>query len=402
MHIIYVTSEFVTERLHGGLATYLDNITAVMAKHGHRVTVITLSEQKGRLRYNNIEVVRVPVTVMNAEGSFERGFCMLYNSWKLYRALCQENKQHKADIVQAANFQAVSFFKNRKIPTIVRASSDSSLLRNAAKVQFQYNAALSEKTLDDYLELYCVKQANAAFAPSRFCASVIEKRCGRRIEVIESPYMGKETELDDCVYKEKLLHKKYLLFNSSLSRLKGTHVGIEATEQLLGKYPDLYMVYAGYDYGLSQKAGNTQPLSIVLEKQNKKYNGRVLYLNHLEHRELFPLIKNSLACVLPSRVDNLPNSCIEAMALGKIVIGTYGASFEQLIKNKENGLLIKRDSPAALIRAVDWLMNLSESERFGMEERASGIVERLSPENIYDEMIAFYKKVIKDKKYQNI
>ena len=201
--------------------------------------------------------------------------------------------------------------------------------------------------------------------------------------------------MDDRIYQEKLFNKSYLLFNSSLSRLKGTHVGIEATEQLLGKYPDLYMVYAGYDYGLSQNAGNTQQLSLILERQNRKYKGRVLYLKHLEHRELFPLIKNALACVLPSRVDNLPNSCIEAMTLGKIVIGTYGASFEQLIKNKKNGLLIKRDSPTALIKAVDWLMKLPESERLEMGERASGIVEKLSPEKVYDEMIACYRKVIK-------
>lgn len=395
MHIAYITSEFVTERLHGGLATYLDNITTIMAHHGHKVTVITLSEQEGRFHYNNIEVVRVLAVDVNAVDSPERGFCMIYNSWKLHYALCKENRRQKFDIVQVANLQAVGFFKSRKIPTVVRASSDSSLWRNAGKVMFDYHQALLEKTWEDYLELWCVKRADAAFAPSRFCASVIEKRCRRKIEVIESPYMDKKQEMDDRIYREKLINKKYLLFNSSLSRLKGTHVGIEATEQLLRKYPDLYMVYAGYDYGLSQKEGSTQKLSLILERQNKKYRGRVLYLEHLSHRELFPIIKYALACVLPSRVDNLPNSCIEAMALGNIVIGTYGASFEQLIRNKENGLLIERDSPAAFIKAVDWLMNLPESGRAEMRKNASDIVRRLSPENVYDEMMAFYQKVLK-------
>ncbi len=105
-----------------------------------------------------------------------------------------------------------------------------------------------------------------------------------------------------------------------------------------------------------------------------------------------------MACVLPSRVDNLPNSCIEAMSLGNIVIGTYGASFEQLIRNKDNGLLIKRDSSAAFIKAIDWLMNLSENERIAMGKRAADSIIRLSPEKIYDEMITFYKKVISVRK----
>lgn len=319
---------------------------------------------------------------------------MLRNSWKLYCALYKEYNRQKIDIVQTANWQAVGFFRSRRIPTILRVSSDSSLLRNADQYLFDYDKALREKILEDYLELYCVKRADAAFAPSHFCASVIEKRCGRKIGVIESPYINHSREMDDCIYREKLFHKKYILFNSSLSRLKGTHVGIEAAEQLLEKYPDLYMVYVGYDNGLSQMDGSIQSISLILERQNKKYAGRVLYLKHLKHSALFPIIIHSMACILPSRVDNLPNSCIEAMALGKIVIGTYGASFEQLIRNKENGLLIKRDSPIALIKAVDWLMNLSESEQLAIGERAADSIKKLSPEKVYDQLITFYKKAI--------
>jgi glycosyltransferase involved in cell wall biosynthesis len=101
-----------------------------------------------------------------------------------------------------------------------------------------------------------------------------------------------------------------------------------------------------------------------------------------------------LACVLLSRVDNLPNSCIEAMSLGSIVIGTYGASFEQLIKNKENGLLIKRDSSKALCKAVDYLMEMSEDERSIMGGKARKTVERLEPETIYLKTIQYYQKVI--------
>lgn len=45
--------------------------------------------------------------------------------------------------------------------------------------------------------------------------------------------------------------------------------------------------------------------------------------------------------LMPSLSDNLPNSCAEAMSLGKIVIGTNGSSLEQFIENKKNGFLAK-------------------------------------------------------------
>lgn len=398
MHIAYISSEFITEKKHGGLATYLANIAMIMSNHGHKVTIITLSDQTGKVLYaDNIKVVRVPaVNIRSTEFPIFHGIDLLKNSWRIYEILIKENKKEKIDIVQAANYQAVGFFRSYLIPTITRISSDSSMWRNADGFEFNYKKSLHEMTFEDFLELWCVRRADASFAPSKFCASIIQKRARKRISVIESPYFEKQCEPDDSIYKEKLLQKQYLLFNSSLSRLKGTHIGIEATELLMRRYPDLYIVYAGYDCGLSQKNGGIQSVSVILNKQNKKYKDRVIYLKHLNHETLFPVIKHSLACVLPSRVDNLPNSCIEAMALGSIVIGTYGVSFEQLIKNKENGLLIKRDSSTSLIKAVDYLMHMSENERQIMRSKAATTIQRLSPEKIYKETMNFYKNVIEE------
>ena len=396
MHIAYITTEFVTERAAGGLATYLYNITGIMSRNGHEVTVITLSDQNGEIQFDShICVVRVKGIVAGYRGnSLDICRIILQNSYKIYRALIKRNQQYKIDLVQATNYQAAGFFRSYRIPTVVRASSDSSLLRNAVKVDFDYNNSLKEKKLEDYIELWCVKNADYAYAPSRFCARTIEKRAGKNMGVIESPYQSNECNEDDTIYREKLYQKKYLLFNSSLSRLKGTPVGIQAAELLLNKYPDLYMVYAGYDYGLSQTSGNSQRITEILRNQNKRFDGRVIYLGNVSHEHLFPVIRGALACVLPSRVDNLPNSCIEAMALGSIVIGTYGASFEQLITNKENGLLIKRDSYKSLIKAVDYLMNMTDDEKQVMKEKAAATVERLHPQKIYEQVIALYEKVI--------
>lgn len=396
MHIVYMTTEFITEQSKGGLATYLYNITGIMNRNGHEVTVITLSDQNGEIQFDShICVVRVKGLPVGHRGNaMDMCRIMMQNSYKLYRALKKRNRKHKVDIVQSVSLQAVGFFRSYRIPTVVRASSDSSLWRNAAQFNFDYNRSLNEKKLEDYLELWCVKRADYAYAPSRFCAEVIGKRSGRHMDVIESPYQSNECDEDDSIYREMLYQKKYLLFNSSLSRLKGTHVGIQATEQLLNKYPDLYMVYAGIDCGLSQKNDNSQSVSEILRKLNRKYNGRVIYLGRVKHEKLFPLVRNAAACVLPSRVDNLPNSCIEAMALGSIVVGTYGASFEQLITNKENGLLIKRDSYKSLIKAVDYLMNMSDAERQMMKAKAVITVDRLQPQKIYEQVIALYEKII--------
>ena len=368
MHIIYLTNEFVTEKKpYAGLATYLDNITTIMKSKGHKVSIIILSEEDREFYYKNaIKVICVKAKKNNASSSdLERVMIVLKNCWRIYCELKKLNKKEKIDIVQAASGQAVGFFRSYKIPTVVRASSDNAFLRNAALPDFSYDKAMVEKNWEDKMELYCIKHADGVFVPSRCCARILKKRSGRTLNVIESPYQHQDIQMDYSVYEKLLKDKKYLLFNSSLSLLKGTHLGIRATEQIMEKYPELYMVYAGIDHGFR---GSKR--SIVVE--------------------------HALACVLPSRIDNLPNSCIEAMAYEKVVIGTYGASFEQLIKNKDNGLLIQRDSVKALIRAVDYLMNLTDKERIAMGKKAKETIRRLAPDEIYDQLIRYYENIIEE------
>lgn len=392
MHIAYVTVEFVTEKISGGLGTYVDNMAKIMSSHGHKVTVITLSHEDGSFEYaDRIRVIRVKED--RRQNVIMR---TLLNSWNLRHELTALDKKGKIDIAQIASLHAIGFFRSRKIPSIVRISSDNAVLRNADMHVFDLDKALREKTLYDRMELYSVKHADFAFAPSVYCGRIVARRAGCRVAAIESPYLDKGGDYDESVYKEKLAGKKYLLFNSALSTMKGTHVGIAAADELMRCYPDLHMAYAGIDDGLAAPNGSRMPARNVLCRLSKKYEGRVVYLGVLKRRLLFPIIANAHACVLLSRSENLSNSCIEAMSLKKIVIATHGTSFEQLIRNKENGLLVKRDSPKAFLRAVEYLEGMTEKEREEMGSLAFKSIERLEAGQIYDSMMKVYADTIKN------
>lgn len=57
--------------------------------------------------------------------------------------------------------------------------------------------------------------------------------------------------------------------------------------------------------------------------------------------------------VLPSRVEGMPQSLIEAMARGKIVIGSDSIAIRDLIKNKKNGYLFEFDNPKDLAEKIN-------------------------------------------------
>lgn len=123
---------------------------------------------------------------------------------------------------------------------------------------------------------------------------------------------------------------------------------------------------------------------------------RVIYIGQIVREQLYPVIKNAECCLLPSRIENLSNACIEAMAMGKIVVATNGASYEQLIDDRVSGFLCERDNPASYLKAVDEVLAMSTEERNKIGLKAIEVTKRLEPQKIYEQYLAFYEKVIRE------
>ena len=98
--------------------------------------------------------------------------------------------------------------------------------------------------------------------------------------------------------------------------------------------------------------------------------------------------------LIPSLIDNLPNSCLEALYLGQVVIGTYGTSLEQLIVNNKNGFLIKAGDDRELLNVVEKVCNLSQKEREELISGSISILRRYSPIYAVNKLEQYYRWVI--------
>jgi glycosyltransferase involved in cell wall biosynthesis len=191
---------------------------------------------------------------------------------------------------------------------------------------------------------------------------------------------------DPCVALSVAGLSPYLLFFGRLSRFKGAALLAEAAPALLREVPDFRLVVAGPD-------GGSEDLLLDLQRA---FPDRVRCLGVLPPEKLRPLIKNARAVVLPSLMDNLPNACLEAMSLGRAVIGPDGVSFDELLVDGDSGVLFRLGDVASLQRAVVRVWNMSEEARMRMGQKArSHIVAALAPHKTSQDLESFYGEVIK-------
>lgn len=106
-----------------------------------------------------------------------------------------------------------------------------------------------------------------------------------------------------------------------------------------------------------QEQGYSDFLKKLVKKLNLSESVRFLEPIY-DVREKIKKIDSAKIFVLPSRVEGMPQSLIEAMARRKIVIGSDSVAIRDLIKNKENGYLFEFDNHRDLARVIE--LSLSE------------------------------------------
>jgi glycosyltransferase involved in cell wall biosynthesis len=142
--------------------------------------------------------------------------------------------------------------------------------------------------------------------------------------------------------------------------------------------PELRMVWAGRE----------EEPEIVRRSQSLwgEHAAKVVYLGALDRQQMPGLISKATASVLPSKVDNLPNTVVESVALGVPVIGSAGASIDELIEDGVNGLLVPIGDVPGLARAMIRMWQLPVGALSGYR---SPILEEMRPSTAVDRFLEF-------------
>lgn len=394
MRIAFITPEFVTEEyFSGGLANYVHRITKYLASLGHEVHVIILSNDKiDSFLYGDVWIH--PVIVKDRRPLVRcliRRFLYVFSQWlafafKAWRKLSRLNKEAHFDIVQVSNYRAsglfVCLFSN--IPHVLRISSFQKAWDRAAERYIHFGVKATE-----WLEILQIKLCKNVYAPSQALASMLGKEADiAEVKVIQSPYYLETDNWDTSFYNNYLAGKKYILFFGRLDVYKGIKVIANALPKVLESIPECEVVFIGKDVNIS---ANYTAKNLICDLSAKQTH-RLHFFDQVTHDRLYPVISGAWLVVLPSFVDNLPNALIESMALGKPVIGTIGASFDEVIIDKKNGFLVPIGDSGALANKINQAWN--DPNLKDISENATQTIKQFRPEITVKILLEYYNRII--------
>lgn len=385
MRIAFLTPEFPSEKAAGGgVGNYVLKMSSALHAAGHEPEVFVLSQhESGVTFYQGIRVHRVskvrPLPVRAAlkvmDGALGRHSSLLsdvLNAKRLARALEARHAQAPFAIVQSSNYHLTGMFVARRPDRchMVRLST-SRLLYD--QVSDDKQVSLSQR-LTENLDVRCMRHADVAYAPSRFLATYFNKRYKLDLQVVRPPYELSFEPADELPWQ---LPERFFIHFGRLSSRKGTDTVADALSLAWQQEPDIRMVWAG---------GQSEEQHQAFQAQWGEHREKVMWLGPVESAALYRMVKRSLAAVLPSRVDNLPNTVIESLALGVPVIGTDGASIDEMVEPGRSGELVPLGDANALadvmVRAwrgeVPWL---------GRRFQPPQILTRMHPEIAVEEFL---------------
>lgn len=393
MNVLFVTPEYPRNgQPTTGFPNYLYRVSLSLLRLGHKPVILSAGNRDSHRVEDGIEIwtVAVPHTDVKPQ-ALSYAANALKIGYALNKKIGEIADKTQIDIIQFTSLYGLAFFYSGKIPAVLRLSSYA----RTAFVPGRTFPMAAIKVMS-FFERASARRCSVIFSPCRKNAQIYGTDCGRNVKVIETPFVNDVREYDNGYFEEYLDGKKYVLFFGTMYIEKGIAVIADILERFLADNLDYYFVFIGEVCSI-----NGESAAALLKRKAGSCSDRVIIGKALPHRQLYPVIKNADFVVLPSLMDNLSNACIEAMYFERVVIGTDGASFEQLITHGKNGLLCRIGDSRDLLDKMQEAVSMPDGEKIRMGKLAGRRIDRLKPEYAVRKLVRLYEHVILNGKFSN-
>lgn len=182
----------------------------------------------------------------------------------------------------------------------------------------------------------------------------------------------------------------HLVVVRNLETIYGVDVAIRAFAKLRSKIPATSLSIAGSGPELSNLIDLVKRLNI---------EDSVSFLGRLGRAEVAELYRSADVFVNSSRVDNMPNSLLEAMASGVAIVSTRAGGIPFIVDHDQTALLVDVDDVEQL--ATEMLRLTSDiSIRDVLKNNALRVVKKYEWQSVKKQWLSLYRRLAQDRIYR--
>ena len=402
----------------GGIGTYARHIARLLAEAGETVHMVgqrwegapdrIVTSHEGRLNVHRISLEE-PIFPAAGEESAERELLKLLArsscpsqlfSWQAARYAEHLLAHERIDVIEAQEWEAPLYYllarraaglgPARRPPCLVHLHSPSEMV-------FQHNEW--DLTLTDVqpllrFEEYCIRSADALLCPSRYLADQVAERYEiepERIEVI--PYaMGQETPVLER--SPEVWARNAICFVGRLELRKGVIEWVDAAVEVAKSESSVSFDFFGSDTSLNGGVGASVQASLQ-RRIPAPLRSRFRFHGSTSRGEVIKAMGQSAVAVVPSRWENFPFTCIEAMSTGLPVLGSPNGGMAEMIVDRESGWLTMEGSAEGLASGLRRVLATPAHVRQAMGQSAAERIRRIcNNEVIVASHIALRKRLV--------
>ncbi len=200
-----------------------------------------------------------------------------------------------------------------------------------------------------------IKFSTKIICISKYVKNSIPKRQSHKIEIIRNPITENKKKINKNFYRNKILEGfknkdrvKIVSFFGNLQRIKQPEILINIASKLKKSGIPVIIAIFGTD-----KESFIPKLTKIANEM--KVNKKVIFMGFKNPVE--PWMKSSDIVIATSLGDGFGRTIIEAMSLKIPIIATNAGAHSELIIDRTNGILVKKNSADAMANAILKFLN---------------------------------------------
>jgi glycogen synthase len=365
----------------GGIGTYVAHIARLLAESEELVHVIGGLKEGGEQKVaeecdGRLIIHRVPMrdwmaflrddpprALRSAKLSdvFGSGFHYQCFSWQASLLAERLVEREGIDVIEAQEFEAPLYYlqlrralglgPKQHPPCIVHLHSPMEFIVRYNDWDMGHPYFLTAKRFEDY----SIAAADALLCPSRYLARQAEAHYGLAegsIQVIPLP-IGDSPLLER---DEDTWEHGTICYTGRLEKRKGVLEWIEAAVRIAREYPTAVFEFIGGNVlGTDRIRGEKLVERLIPDD----LRGRFRFHGQQPRSALPQFLKKARLAVVPSRWENFPYTCVEAMGSGLPVIASHSGGMVEMIEDGHTGWLARKAGSEGLVEALKCALDTS-------------------------------------------